>query len=186
MGTTDRAGARRAGSTTGTTHSQRGSSTQAGRSLEGRARPVVAGAFELGRAVAPVCLLDEATLGAPLAIGGRATRSGGRGPAPCLSPVGARSRATRWRPITRADARRDGHGPRFSRRARGFAPDDAEARWTAWTAATLSYLAGVANASFEAALNHARVREQFGRPLPRCRQSRRASPTPLSHETASS
>ena len=33
--------------------------------------PVVAGAIELGRALAPVSLLDEATLGAPLAIGGR-------------------------------------------------------------------------------------------------------------------
>src|SRR4249919_1006197 len=32
---------------------------------------IVAGGLELGRAVAPICLVDEATLGAPLALDGR-------------------------------------------------------------------------------------------------------------------
>ena len=38
----------------------------------------VAGALELGRAVAPLHLVDEATLGAPLAIGGRVRHGLGR------------------------------------------------------------------------------------------------------------
>ena len=128
--------------------------------------PVVAGAFELGRAVAPVCLLDEPTLGAPLAIGGRARH--GAAARACAVPqpewglAVARPGGDRSREPTL-----DGTGTVLVSldELEAFAPDDAEARWTAWTAATLSYLAGVANASFEAALNHARVREQFGRPL---------------------
>ena len=40
--------------------------------------PAVAGGIELGRAVAPLCLVDEATLGAPLAIGGRVRHGEGR------------------------------------------------------------------------------------------------------------
>ncbi len=34
--------------------------------------PTVAGGVELGRAAAPVCLVDEASLGAPLSVDGRA------------------------------------------------------------------------------------------------------------------
>ncbi len=40
--------------------------------------PAVAGGIELGRAVAPLCLVDEATLGAPLALGGRVRHGAGR------------------------------------------------------------------------------------------------------------
>ena len=40
--------------------------------------PTVAGAVELGRALAPLHLVDEATLGAPLAIGGRIRLGAGR------------------------------------------------------------------------------------------------------------
>ncbi len=128
--------------------------------------PVVAGAFELGRAVAPVCVLDEATLGAPLAIGGRA-RHGAAASACAVPQPGwglalARPGGDRTREPTL-----DGTGTVLVSlgELETLAPDDAEARWSAWTAATLSYLAGLANASFEAALNHARAREQFGRAL---------------------
>ncbi len=40
--------------------------------------PAVAGGIELGRAVAPLCLVDEATLGVPLAVGGRVRHGEGR------------------------------------------------------------------------------------------------------------
>jgi alkylation response protein AidB-like acyl-CoA dehydrogenase len=43
--------------------------------------------------------------------------------------------------------------------------EDAAARWNAWTAATLGYLAGLAAAALETAVAHARAREQFGKPL---------------------
>ena len=128
--------------------------------------PVVAGAFELGRAVAPVCLLDEATLGAPLAIGGR-VRHGAAArayavPQPEWGLAVARPGGDRSREPTL-----DGTGTVLVSLAglEALAPDEAETRWRTWTAATLSYLAGLANASFESALDHARAREQFGRPL---------------------
>jgi Acyl-CoA dehydrogenase, C-terminal domain len=128
--------------------------------------PVVAGAFELGRATAPVCLLDEVTLGAPLAIGGR-VRHGVAASACAVPQPGwglalARPGEGRTREPTL-----DGMGTVLVTlgELEALAPDEAEARWSAWAAATLSYLAGLANASFEAALEHARAREQFGRPL---------------------
>ena len=40
--------------------------------------PAVAGAIELGRAVAPLCVVDEATLGAPLWVDGRVRHGAGR------------------------------------------------------------------------------------------------------------
>ena len=40
--------------------------------------PAVAGGIELGRAVAPLCLVDDATLGGPLAIDGRVRHGEGR------------------------------------------------------------------------------------------------------------
>jgi alkylation response protein AidB-like acyl-CoA dehydrogenase len=43
--------------------------------------------------------------------------------------------------------------------------DDAAARWHAWTCGTLAYLAGLASAALEPPVEHARTREQFGRPL---------------------
>ena len=42
---------------------------------------------------------------------------------------------------------------------------DADARWSAWTCATLAYLAGLTSAALASAVEHARSREQFGRPL---------------------
>ncbi len=42
---------------------------------------------------------------------------------------------------------------------------NAKARWDAWTAATLGYLAGLAAAALDLSVSHARAREQFGQPL---------------------
>jgi alkylation response protein AidB-like acyl-CoA dehydrogenase len=41
----------------------------------------------------------------------------------------------------------------------------AAACWRAWSAATLAYLAGLAERALELAVEHARTREQFGAPL---------------------
>ena len=46
-----------------------------------------------------------------------------------------------------------------------LAGDEAAARWCAWSAATLGYLAGVADSLLERTVAYARSREQFGRPL---------------------
>jgi len=48
---------------------------------------------------------------------------------------------------------------------RGFEPVAGTARWSAWNAATLGYLAGLAARSLELVVEHARAREQFGAPL---------------------
>ncbi len=44
-------------------------------------------------------------------------------------------------------------------------PVAAAACWSAWNAATLGYLAGLAERALELAVEHARAREQFGAPL---------------------
>jgi hypothetical protein len=44
-------------------------------------------------------------------------------------------------------------------------PEESEQRMSAWIAASAGYLAGLADAALEAALEHARSREAFGRPL---------------------
>jgi acyl-CoA dehydrogenase-like protein len=128
--------------------------------------PVVAGAIELGRAVAPVSLLDEATLGAPLAVGGR-IRHGAEAetcavPLPGWGLAAARPAAEREREPTL-----DGTGTVVAALSdrEPLPPSEAEARWNAWTAATLGYLAGLADAALETTVAHARAREQFGRPL---------------------
>jgi hypothetical protein len=128
--------------------------------------PVVAGAIELGRAVAPVSLLDEEALGAPLAVG-RRIRHGIRTEACAVAQPGwglasARPAAERDREPTL-----DGTGTVVAALSdlEPLPASDAAARWSAWTAATLGYLAGLAGAALEATLEHARAREQFGRPL---------------------
>lgn len=106
--------------------------------------PAVAGGIELGRAVAPLCLVDEATLGAPLALGGRVRHGEGRVEGgerePTLDGTGT------LRGVERA------------------LPAEAE-RLQAWGAVTLAYLAGLADGALEKAVRHARAREQFGAPL---------------------
>lgn len=106
--------------------------------------PAVAGGLELGRAVAPLCLVDEATLGAPLGVEGRVRHGEGRVEGGEREPT------------------LDGTGT-----LRGVAPtlpDDA-ARLQAWAVVTLAYLAGIADAALASGVEHASSREQFGAPL---------------------
>jgi hypothetical protein len=127
---------------------------------------VVAGGVELGRAAAPACVIDEATLGAPLWVDGRARhgrhaaslavprRAGGLGLGPPSSDA-------------RAEGTLDGSGTvRVDVEAVGELEDvAATACWRAWNAATLGYLAGLAARPLERAVEHARTREQFGTPI---------------------
>jgi alkylation response protein AidB-like acyl-CoA dehydrogenase len=124
----------------------------------------VAGGIELGRAVAPLSLIDEATLGAALCLDGRGRHAAGVSvlavPRPgggllLAAPTGGGREATL-----------DGTGiVRGLASAGGEEVDDAAARWLAWGAATLAYLAGLSAAAFEAGVAHAKSREQFGAPL---------------------
>jgi len=104
----------------------------------------VAGGIELGRAVAPLCLLDEATLGAPLAVGGRVRHGAGRIEGGEREPT------------------LDGTG---TLRGIETALTTDPTRLHAWGAVTLAYLAGLADGALEKAVGHARSREQFGAPL---------------------
>jgi hypothetical protein len=126
---------------------------------------VVSGGIELGRVAAPVCLIDEATLGAPLWVDGRSRhardatvvavplRGGGLG----LGPPAE----------SRAEITLDGSGTVRGEvdRLRGLEPVAAAACWRAWNAATLAYLAGLADRALGLAVEHASSREQFGSPL---------------------
>jgi hypothetical protein len=125
---------------------------------------VVAGAIELGRITAPLCLLDEATLGAPLALGSRVRHGEGRSQCATLSDEGELAL------VAFRDGRReptlDGAGTlvaEFEGAAESVA--DGEERRRTWGAATLGYLAGLADAAVASAVAHASVREQFGAPL---------------------
>lgn len=102
--------------------------------------PAVAGGHELGRAVAPLSLVDDATLGGPLLIDGRARHGVGGEP----------------------EATLDGSGT-----VRGVSGDLTAdpARLRVWGAVTLAYMAGLAAAALDLAIEHARSREQFGAPL---------------------
>ncbi len=126
----------------------------------------VAGGVELGRVAAPVCLLDEATLGAPLCVEGRARHARGveslavplRGGGLGLGPPASEARA---------EPTLDGTGSvRVEIAALGqLEPVAAASCWRAWNAATLGYLAGLAARAVELSVEHARAREQFGAPL---------------------
>jgi Acyl-CoA dehydrogenase, C-terminal domain len=129
---------------------------------------VVVGALELGRAVAPVCTLDEASLGAPLAVDGR-IRHGASTEACALPEPGWGLTLGRPAAERRKESTLDGTGTVVAEigEAETLPADEARARWAAWTAATLGYVAGIADAALAAAVAHARSREQFGRPLGR-------------------
>jgi hypothetical protein len=122
-----------------------------------------AGGIELGRATAPVCLVDDATLGAPLSAGGRVRHGAGREAWAVAGPGGglvlAAGRGT-------PEATLDGTGT-LSRLelGAGMQVADAAARWRAWGVATLAYLAGLAAGALATAVEHVRAREQFGAPL---------------------
>jgi hypothetical protein len=126
----------------------------------------VVGGVELGRAVAPVCLIDEVTLGSPLAAEGRARHG-----------LQARSLALPLRrgglalgtpsSEARPELTLDGSGTVCVDVAIGgeLEPVAAASCWRAWSVTTLAYLAGLAGRSLELAVEHARTREQFGAPL---------------------
>jgi hypothetical protein len=124
----------------------------------------VAGGVELGRAVAPICLVDEATLGAPLAVGGRARH--GEGATIAVGVVEGSLVEIRLDGVER-EASLDGTGTiRLGSAARAGLPlaDGAE-RLRAWSATTLAYLAGLAAEAVDDAVHHVKAREQFGAPL---------------------
>jgi alkylation response protein AidB-like acyl-CoA dehydrogenase len=113
-----------------------------------------------------VSLVDEATLGAPLCVDGRARH--GRGAASLALPEsnGGLAMGVAGREL-RAEPTLDGSGTvEFEVEAWSpLEPVAAEACWRAWNAATLAYFAGLATRSLELAVEHARAREQFGAPL---------------------
>jgi alkylation response protein AidB-like acyl-CoA dehydrogenase len=128
--------------------------------------PVVAGGLELGKAVAPVCLIDEATLGAPLAVDGRA-RHGVRAALLAVPLRGGGLGLGRPNSDPYPEATLDGSGSVRLDVSLGseLEPVAAAACWHAWSAATLAYVAGLAGKAHELAVEHARTREQFGAPL---------------------
>lgn len=128
--------------------------------------PIVAGGVELGRAAAPLCLVDEATLGAPLAVDGRARHArGARSVAVPLHSGGLALGPPDGTP--QPELTLDGTGTVLvDVVALGRLEEEvAAACWRAWNAATLAYAAGLARAALERAVEHARTREQFGAPL---------------------
>jgi hypothetical protein len=125
----------------------------------------VAGGVELGRAAAPVCLVDEPTLGGALAVSDRARH-------------GARARRVavplRGGGLGLADTQGGEPEPTLDGSGTLRVPTDvvedlrqadADARWQAWTSVTLAYLGGLAARALERSVEHARTREQFGAPL---------------------
>lgn len=106
--------------------------------------PAVAGGIELGRVVAPLCLVDEVTLGAPLAVGGRVRHGEGRVEGGEREPTLDGTGTLRW--------------------VESALPSEPE-RLHSWAAVTLAYLAGLADGALDKAVEHARAREQFGAPL---------------------
>ena len=128
--------------------------------------PAVAGGIELGRAAAPVSLVDEVTLGAPLWIEGRARH--GR-TANSLALPEHRGGLVLGPPAgeARPEPTLDGSGTVTVDVVASGSLEQvaATACWRAWNAATLAYLAGLAARMLELAVGHARTREQFGAPL---------------------
>lgn len=127
---------------------------------------VVAGGVELGRAAVPVSVVDEATLGAPLWVDGRARHA--REAASVAVPrrgggLGLGLPSSEARP----EVTLDGSGTvQFDVEAVGdLEPVAATACWRAWNAATLAYFAGLAARALELAVEHAKTREQFGAPI---------------------
>jgi Acyl-CoA dehydrogenase, C-terminal domain len=106
--------------------------------------PGIAGGIELGRAVAPLCLVDEVTLGAPLCVDGRVRHGAGHVDGGVLEPT------------------LDGTGTLREVELRVQAGPE---QWRAWGAVTLAYLAGLADGALAKAVEHARSREQFGAPI---------------------
>jgi len=128
--------------------------------------PVVAGGLELGRAVVPVCVIDETTLGAPLSVDGRA-RHGLSAQSFAVPLRGGGLALAAPSSEARPEATIDGSGTvQVAVDVVGeLDPVAAAACWHAWSAATLGFLAGLAVQALELAVEHAKTREQFGAPL---------------------
>lgn len=124
---------------------------------------IVAGAIELGRVAAPICLLDEATLGVPLGLGTRVRHGVGRHE--CATIPAARVVGIASYTVDKLEATLDGAGTVIAAVGKARRPGDGAARLRAWSAATLGYVAGIADGAVAAAVLHARSREQFGAPL---------------------
>ena len=128
--------------------------------------PAIAGAFVLGRTVAPICAVDEATLGAPLWVDGRARHGLGAEAFAVPVPGGGLALAA-GQPEPIREATLDGSGTvridvgTFDE----LHPDEAAQRWRAWSGATLAYLAGLGGSALGLAVEHARSRVQFGASL---------------------
>jgi hypothetical protein len=128
--------------------------------------PAVAGGIELGRAVAPLCLVDEAALGAPLWIDGRARHGLSAASLAVPRPRGGLALAgPRGEPVREATLDGSGTVRVELDSVVELSSEDAAARWRAWSAATLGYLAGLGSRALELAVEHVRSREQFGAPL---------------------
>ena len=128
--------------------------------------PVVAGGLELGRAAVPVCVIDETTLGAPLSVDGRA-RHGLKATSFAVPLRGGGLALAAPSSEARPEATIDGSGTvRVVVDVVGeLDPVAAAACWHAWSAASVGYLAGLAGQALTLAVEHAKMREQFGRPL---------------------
>lgn len=124
----------------------------------------VAGALELGRAVAPLCLVDEATLGAPLAVAGRVRHGTGRTSAAVPGPGGALGLCSLDLAEAALEPTLDGTGTLRDVSLGAPGPVDGS-RLALWGAVTIGYLAGLADAALGQALQHVSAREQFGAPL---------------------
>lgn len=126
----------------------------------------VAGGIELGRACAPASLVDEATLGAPVWVAGRARHAAG---AELLAVPLRGGGLGLARPVSTPvrEATLDGSGTvRVEAEVFEELPaTEARARWGAWSAVALAHVAGLAGKALELTVEHARAREQFGAPL---------------------
>jgi hypothetical protein len=125
--------------------------------------PTIAGAVELGRVVAPLHLLDEATLGAPLGVAQRVRHGVGQPTAAFARRGGGLEHASIREGVREPSL--DSVGTIISVSEIGADVADPGAHWRAWNAATVAYLAGLAEAAVEQAVEHVRSREQFGAPL---------------------
>lgn len=127
--------------------------------------PTVAGALELGRLLAPLHLVDEATLGAPLAVDGRVRHGEGRSRAAVLVAGGGLVLVQHGE--LRREPALDAVGTLAGLEPGGLElpEDDAAARRHAWSAATLGYLAGLAGVMLDRTVDYVHSREQFGAPL---------------------
>ena len=107
-----------------------------------------------------------ATLGAPLWVEGRARH--GRGATSLAAPArGGGLGIGRPTSEARPELTLDGSGTVLVELAATGRLEAvaATACWRAWNAATLAYVAGLAQRALDLAIEHARTREQFGAPL---------------------